>query len=1495
MENLILNKKGQMKLSFIFISFLLFFSIIVVADSYDSLKEEFSNTLTRNISINGNNITEKVNQYKTKSYNDNGLILIADTVESCSWKPDNIDDGYKTCNSIIEVYNNGTEDFNLKSSKQKFKFELSDTSRVKNSKYTYYYSTTYITKYSMNYDSSCEKENGIPIPCINVSEKEWLDWKEIKYLDINNIKAKEVVAFKVVYEIPKYSSNSYNFTLIGTTDSASIDPDVSACGTLDTDNGIYTLAGILGYFSYLQCILISGNNITFNMNNYAIALLNSSESQIGIKISGLNSTITNGHISGGIYGIWIADDANNSLIKNMLITHQKHKSPGDGTGIMLDSAINTTLDNVTIGYNSDKEPSHCIYFRDLDSPSFLTKTLYGNNLYCYADSSAIYSTSNNVILAELSDSIINVAYPDNAIISITSSSVVYFTNVTYFSNASEVPLNNNATIFRKWYYTANVTDKNGNYLQDAAVNITNSSFSNVFSSFTDSNGKTNKTTVIEYIKINGTNVYQTPHTINISKTGYFTNSSIYNLSISNNVYESVSLFTVNPPNITINSPLNQSYNVSSILFNVTSIDDDSEVSSCWFSLNNGVTNYTLTSSGNNNFNYTNSSVNQGSTTAIFYCNDSINNINSSSVTFFIDSIIPQINFISSTENNNSNLSRNYIYANVSLTETNFANITYSLYNSTSLVNQTTYTSKITEINWTSLTNEYYWYNVSTLDTTNNYNSTETRKITLDTFSPSISISSPSIATNSSNVNLDILYNSNDLNLDSCWYSNDSFSVNITLAGCSNITSVVWSQGTHVVTIWSNDSSNNINSSTTNFVIDSINPNATLIIPSNNYYSNSSSNNFTVNITDNIGLQNSTLTIYNSSDYIVNQTSVSYIDNPIQTLTGIVVSLADGIYKWFYSIFDFTGNNYATENNTLTIDTSYPLISITSPSNNTNSSDENLDINYTVSDTNLVSCWYSNDSYSINTSLTCGQNITAVVWNDGVHNVTIWSNDSAGNINFSSISFNIDTTAPTISIFSPESKNYPTNESLELNLTVTDSNVGVDSVWYQVKKGATIVIDNTSIPLNTNTTFSVEGGDNDFTIIVYSNDSINNINSEEVEFGVRMNSPTITLNSPVNGKWFNNNSLYINFTPFRSIGIDTCKLYSNFTGNWAVNYTWVSPENNTMNSTLFILLDNYYLYNIWCNDSLGSEGFALNNETFGVDTIYPEINITTTNSSSFPSLSFNINYNITDLNINDSYFTLRNSTGDLHNYAENTTLNYSLNSISLSTLVYGTFILTIYGKDKAGNLNSSEIYITTYKVSSTGGGGGGITIIGTNETQWIMTTSSGGGAYKLITIPGTEREFFILLQNLGTSPRSITLRCEDVDGTFCQYVKFENTSISLPAINNFTTAVKFTITTPNDVTTQTQLFNIRGKDDLGLDGILTVETSGAGILISVTSKLLSNKIIAGLKIPYLVISLVIWTVLSFILSLLIKDKKDNKNIGLSVLISLVLTFIILAFI
>ena len=159
--------------------------------------------------------------------------------------------------------------------------------------------------------------------------------------------------------------------------------------------------------------------------------------------------------------------------------------------------------------------------------------------------------------------------------------------------------------------------------------------------------------------------------------------------------------------------------------------------------NSSFTNITVYGSRILSINFTN--LVDGNYTYNVTARDLANNVNSTETrSISIDATIPLISLGNLTEANNSQLRQNWIFINITFTETNLVNLTFRLFNATSLVNETISpsTNVIRAINFTNLANINnikYTYNVTIVDVANNQNTTETRTITLDNVIPSIPI------------------------------------------------------------------------------------------------------------------------------------------------------------------------------------------------------------------------------------------------------------------------------------------------------------------------------------------------------------------------------------------------------------------------------------------------------------------------------------------------------------------------------------------------------------------------------------------------------------------------------------------------------------------------------------------------------------------------------------------------------------------------------------
>jgi len=323
--------------------------------------------------------------------------------------------------------------------------------------------------------------------------------------------------------------------------------------------------------------------------------------------------------------------------------------------------------------------------------------------------------------------------------------------------------------------------------------------------------------------------------------------------------------------------------------------------------------------------------------------------------------------------------------------------------------------------------------------------------------PTISIVYPStdglwFASNTLGIN----YTFSEASPDTCWWNLNN-GVNTTISCGTNISGETWNQGINNVTIYINNSGGLSASAIRTFNVDTINPNATLVGPGNGTYNSTTSQNFTTNLTDNLGIKNATLYIFNQSGEY-NQTTITFVSDTIQTTLRIVVTMIDGVYNWFYKAFDWAGNNYTTQNNTLTIDTILPGINIVYPQNTTYNTIPTA-LNYTYTEINPSSCWYSNDTYLINTTILGCSNLT-INWTEGQHNVTVWVNDSAGNVNSSRVMFYIDGVYPQINF------THPTENS---GVSKLQDFIYINTTWTEINfKNITFNIYNSTGKINATT-------------------------------------------------------------------------------------------------------------------------------------------------------------------------------------------------------------------------------------------------------------------------------------------------------------------------------------------------------------------------------------------------------------------------------------------
>lgn len=189
----------------------------------------------------------------------------------------------------------------------------------------------------------------------------------------------------------------------------------------------------------------------------------------------------------------------------------------------------------------------------------------------------------------------------------------------------------------------------------------------------------------------------------------------YGLIAPGNTNSSSRIFNVDRtgPAITINSP-NTYVKTNSINFNLTALDGIVASELCWMTLDNGVTNQTMTKTGNN-FNYTNSSIIAGNYLAKYYCNDTLGNINgTTTLNFTVDLTNPALSTLSSSVSSSG--------ATISYTSNESVNVTINYGTSLSLgsfSNSATYATSA-DVSLSSLSaSTVYYYNLTICDQAGN--------------------------------------------------------------------------------------------------------------------------------------------------------------------------------------------------------------------------------------------------------------------------------------------------------------------------------------------------------------------------------------------------------------------------------------------------------------------------------------------------------------------------------------------------------------------------------------------------------------------------------------------------------------------------------------------------------------------------------------------------------------------------------------------------------
>ncbi len=262
-------------------------------------------------------------------------------------------------------------------------------------------------------------------------------------------------------------------------------------------------------------------------------------------------------------------------------------------------------------------------------------------------------------------------------------------------------------------------------------------------------------------------------------------------------------------------------------------------------------------------------------------------------------------------------------------------------------------------------------------------------------------------------------------------------------------------------------------------------------------------------------------------------------------------------------------------------------------------------------------------YSKNGSanVTFSGNTTFSVPSDGFYTITIYANDSFGNMGSVQGFFSVDSIAPVIQILHPTPSQGIDSHTFNLNVSVFDAHF--DSVWYNLNGSGNVTFSG-----NTSITAPADGW---WVINVYANDTVgHNSGASSVLVLVDVIAPLIDIISPGNHSTF-----MISNVPFQVEVFDV-----------NLNTTWYSLDGGTRvlfpTNTSINVGEGPHAIIFYANDyasNFNSTGTLF----FTVDTVDPVLSIISPiMNGNYSAISVNLNVTVIEANFDSTWYSVNGS-------------------------------------------------------------------------------------------------------------------------------------------------------------------------------------------------------------------------------------------------------------
>ncbi|MCF7798375.1 DUF2341 domain-containing protein [Candidatus Woesearchaeota archaeon] len=325
-----------------------------------------------------------------------------------------------------------------------------------------------------------------------------------------------------------------------------------------------------------------------------------------------------------------------------------------------------------------------------------------------------------------------------------------------------------------------------------------------------------------------------------------------------------------------------------------------------------------------------------------------------------------------------------------------------------------------------------------------------------------------------------------------------------------------------------------------------------------------------------------------------------------TLTGCqldnLTSLSEGNHSIIIYANDTAGNLGQTAIN-FSVDTTFPTVSISHPVNTSSYFDDNVqDLNFsTGDDIALDSCWYTLDNGAEAPIPGCANTSISGLTNEN-HTLSVFVNDTAGNVNNETIWFIINLNKLIPLPVAPENNSYLNNQTIYVNAT---TNINATSCNYSIDDGVPSSMTNsTNLDWYALTPALTETFHN---LTFYCWNGSANIQTEYRYFTIDVTAPVVSYELPTDtdGLGVGRNWTLINISTNEPTNVGILEWYNGATYQ---NYTMNKASNTSYWINMSGLADDTYSYRVFANDSADNFGNTTS-RTIIVATTIPYIMLT----------------------------------------------------------------------------------------------------------------------------------------------------------------------------------------------------------------------------------------------------------------------------------------------